>query len=88
LRGLAKTGFAPRSLSISQIILQARPTSTTVLTGSFIRRKKSLNVATSKIESYYENGALTTTMPKAEEKKRKQIQVKVASGPKAIEGKN
>jgi HSP20 family protein len=44
-------------------------------------------VDANKIESHYENGVLTITMPKAEERKKKQIQVKVTSGPKAIEGK-
>jgi HSP20 family protein len=42
-------------------------------------------VDTEKIESHYENGVLKVIMPKAEEKKKKQIQVKVTAG--AIEGK-
>ncbi len=44
-------------------------------------------VDTNKIESQYENSVLTITMPRAEEKKRKQIQVKVTAGTKTIEGK-
>jgi HSP20 family protein len=42
-------------------------------------------VNTDKVESSYSNGILTVTLPKAEEKKRKQIKVKVESKPKAIE---
>ncbi|MFC1953458.1 Hsp20/alpha crystallin family protein [Chloroflexota bacterium] len=42
-------------------------------------------VDTNNIESQYENGVLTVNMPKAEEKKKKQIQVKVTSDQKAIE---
>ena len=42
-------------------------------------------VDTEKIESAYVNGVLTITMPKAEEKKKKQIEVKVGSAAKAIE---
>ncbi|MBN1161828.1 MAG: Hsp20/alpha crystallin family protein [Dehalococcoidales bacterium] len=44
-------------------------------------------VDTNKVKSKYENGVLTLTMPKVEEKKRKQIQIKVSSGTKAIEAK-
>ena len=40
-----------------------------------------------KIESTCENGVLTIVLPKAEEKKRKQIKVNVASGTKTIEAK-
>jgi len=57
-------------------------------TGSFYRALRlPTTVDTNKIESHYENGVLTITMPMAEEKKKKQIQVKVTSGPKTIEGK-
>ena len=56
--------------------------------GSFYRALRlPETVDADKIESHYENGVLTITMPKAEEKKKKQIQVKVGSGAKAIEGK-
>jgi HSP20 family protein len=56
--------------------------------GSFYRAiRLPETVDTDKIESHYENGVLTITMPKAEEKKKKQIQVKVGSGAKAIEDK-
>ena len=41
-------------------------------------------VDTNKIDCRYDNGVLTVTMPKAEEKKRKQIKVKAAGGAKAI----
>jgi len=43
-------------------------------------------VDTGKIQSTFENGVLTISLPKAEEKKRKQIKVKVGGGTKAIEG--
>lgn len=57
-------------------------------TGSFYRALRLPDtVDTNKIVSHYENGVLTITMPKAEEKKKKQIQVKVVSGPKSIEDK-
>ena len=55
-------------------------------TGSFYRALRLPDtVDTGKIQSFYENGILTVTLPKAEEKKKKQIQVKVGSAPKAIE---
>lgn len=44
-------------------------------------------IDTEKIESHIDNGVLTVTMPKAEEKKKKQIQVKVTGSANAIEGK-
>jgi HSP20 family protein len=57
-------------------------------TGSFYRALRLPDtVDTEKIESHYENGILTVVMPKAEEKKKKQIQVKVSGEKKAIEGK-
>jgi HSP20 family protein len=43
------------------------------------------NVDTEHIQSAYENGVLTVTLPKAEEKKRKQIKVAVQGGTKVIE---
>jgi HSP20 family protein len=43
-------------------------------------------VDTNKIQSHYENGVLTITMPRAEEKKKRQIKVSVGGGPKVIEG--
>jgi HSP20 family protein len=56
--------------------------------GSFYRALRLPDtVDAEKIESHYENGVLTVVMPKAEEKKKKQIQVKVSGGKKAIEGK-
>ena len=55
-------------------------------TGSFYRALRLPDtVDTEKIESHYENGVLTVTMPKAEEKKKKQITVKVGTGPREIE---
>ncbi len=54
--------------------------------GSFFRALRLPDtVDTEKIVSSYCNGVLTITMPKAEEKKEKQIHVKVESEPKTIE---
>lgn len=53
-------------------LIQERPT------GSFYRALRLPDtVDTGKIESEYENGVLTVTLPKAEEKKKKQIEIKV-----------
>lgn len=41
----------------------------------------------SKIHSTYEDGILTITLPKAEEKKKKQIKIEVKGTPKSIESK-
>jgi HSP20 family protein len=63
-------------------LIQERPV------GSFYRALRLPDtVDTNKIQSHYDNGVLTITMPKAEEKKKKQIQVKVTSGTKAMESK-
>jgi HSP20 family protein len=43
------------------------------------------SVDTENIKSAYENGVLTVTLPKAEEKKRKQIKVAVQSNTRVIE---
>jgi HSP20 family protein len=57
-------------------------------TGSFFRALRLPDtVDTNKIQSSYEHGVLTITMPKAEEKKRKQIHVKVGEKAEAIETK-
>ncbi|UCG82928.1 MAG: Hsp20/alpha crystallin family protein [Dehalococcoidia bacterium] len=65
----------------SRYMIRERPV------GSFFRALRlPETVDTDKIESYYENGVLNITLPKAEEKKKKQIKVKVGSGPKIIEG--
>jgi HSP20 family protein len=65
----------------SGYLIQERPT------GSFYRALRlPQTVDTNKIESEYENGVLTIRMPKAEEKKKKQIQIKVGGSTKAIEG--
>ena len=77
---------AERNLEIegaeANYLIQERPT------GSFYRALRLPDtVDANKIECNYENGVLTITMPKAEEKKKKQIQVKITSGPKTIEGK-
>jgi len=62
-------------------LIQERPT------GSFYRALRlPQTLDTNKIESEYENGVLTIRMPKAEEKKKKQIQIKVGGSTKAIEG--
>lgn len=59
-------------------LIQERPT------GSFYRALRLPDtVDTSKMDSEYENGVLTITLPKAEEKKKKQIEIKV----KPTEGK-
>ena len=63
-------------------LIQERPT------GSFYKALRLPDsVDANNIQYNYDNGVLTIIMPKAEEKKKKQIQVKVTSGPKAIEGK-
>ncbi|MDD5509648.1 MAG: Hsp20/alpha crystallin family protein [Dehalococcoidales bacterium] len=65
----------------SRYLIQERPT------GSFYRALRlPQTVDTNKIESEYENGVLIIRMPKAEEKKKKQIQIKVGGSTKAIEG--
>ena len=65
----------------SGYLIQERPT------GSFYRALRlPQTVDTNKIESEYENGVLIIRMPKAEEKKKKQIQIKVGGSTKAIEG--
>jgi len=62
-------------------LIQERPS------GSFFRALRlPQTVDTNKIVSEYENGILTIKMPKAEEKKKKQIQVKVTGGSKVLEG--
>jgi HSP20 family protein len=54
--------------------------------GSFYRALRlPESVDTEHIHSAYENGVLTVTLPKAEEKKRKQIKVAVQSNGKVIE---
>jgi HSP20 family protein len=54
--------------------------------GSFYRALRlPETVDTGKIHSTYEDGVLTITLPKAEEKKKKQIKIQVGSGQKAIE---
>jgi HSP20 family protein len=66
----------------SVYLVQERPA------GSFYRvLRLPETVDSNKIESTYENGVLTINLPKAEEKKRKQIKIKVASGAKTIEAK-
>jgi HSP20 family protein len=54
--------------------------------GSFYRALRlPENADTEHIRSEYANGVLTVTLPKAEEKKRKQIKVAVQGGTKVIE---
>ncbi len=63
-------------------LIQERPT------GSFYRALYLPDsVDTNKIHSTYEHGVLTIVMPKAEDKKRKQIQIKVSDGSKILESK-
>ncbi len=57
-------------------------------TGSFYRALRLPDtVDTTKVESVYENGILTISLPKAEEKKKQQIRINVKGAPKTIEGK-
>jgi HSP20 family protein len=63
-------------------LIQERPT------GSFYRALRLPDtVDANKVRSTYENGVLTIVLPKAEEKKKKQIKIQAASGSKAIEAK-
>ncbi len=63
-------------------LIQERPT------GSFYRALRLPDtVDSNKVQSTYENGVLTIVLPKAEEKKKKQIKIQAASGSKAIEAK-
>ena len=55
--------------------------------GSFFRALSLPDtVDTNKIQCQYDNGILTITMPKAEEKMKKKIKVEVKKGAKEIEG--
>ena len=66
----------------SVYLVQERPT------GSFYRALRlPETVDANKVQSTYENGVLTIVLPKAEEKKKKQIKIQVGSGSKAIEAK-
>ena len=54
--------------------------------GSFYRALRlPETVDANKIKSIYENGVLIISLPKAEEKKKKQIKIQVAGGSKTIE---
>jgi HSP20 family protein len=65
---------------ISVYLIQERPS------GSFYRALHlPETVDANKIQSTYENGVLTVILPKAEEKKKKQLKIQVSSGPKTIE---
>lgn len=66
----------------SVYLIQERPT------GSFYRALRlPESVDAGKIQSTYENGVLTIMLPKAEEKKKKQIKIQIGGGAKAIEAK-
>jgi len=66
----------------SVYLVQERPT------GSFYRALRlPETVDANKVQSTYENGVLTIVLPKAEEKKKKQIKIQIGSGSKAIEAK-
>jgi HSP20 family protein len=66
----------------SEYLIQERPM------GSFYRALRLPDsVDTDKIQSIYENGVLTVTLPKAEEKKKKQIKIQTTGGSNAIEAK-
>lgn len=67
----------------SVYLIQERPA------GSFYRALHlPESVDANKIQSNYENGVLTIVLPKAEEKKKKQLKIQVSGTPKAIETKN
>jgi len=66
----------------SVYLIQERPT------GSFYRALSlPETVDADKIQSTFENGVLTITLPKAEEKKKRQIKIQIGGGTKAIEAK-
>jgi HSP20 family protein len=66
----------------SVYLVQERPT------GSFYRALRlPETVDANKVQSTYENGVLTIVLPKAEEKKKKQIKIQIGGGSKAIEAK-
>src|SRR5512136_1462166 len=66
----------------SVYLIQERPT------GSFYRALRLPGtVDGNKVQSTYENGVLTIVLPKAEEKKKKQIKIQIGGGSKAIEAK-
>jgi HSP20 family protein len=66
----------------SVYLVQERPV------GSFYRALRlPETVDPNKIQSSYENGVLTINLPKAEEKKRKQIKIQLTGGSKVIEAK-
>ena len=66
----------------SAYLVQERPS------GSFYRALRLPDtVDANKVNSTYENGILSISLPKAEEKKRRQIKVQVSGRPKAIEAK-
>ena len=67
----------------STYLVQERPA------GSFYRALRlPETVDSNKVHSAYENGVLTIVLPKAEEKKKKQIKIQIAGGSKTIETKN
>lgn len=66
----------------SVYLIQERPT------GSFYRALRlPESVDAGKIQSTYENGVLTITLPKAEEKKKKQIKIQIGGGARAVEAR-
>lgn len=66
----------------SVYLIQERPA------GSFYRALRlPETVDANKIQSTYENGVLTINLPKAEEKKKKQIKIEITGGSKTVEGK-
>ena len=66
----------------SVYLIQERPT------GSFYRALRlPETVDSNRIQSNYENGVLTIVLPKAEEKKKKQIKIQIAGGSRPIETK-
>jgi HSP20 family protein len=63
-------------------LIQERPV------GSFYRALRLPDtVDADKIQTTYENGVLTIVLPKAEEKKKKQIKIQITGSPKSIEAK-
>jgi len=66
----------------SVYLIQERPT------GTFYRALRlPETVDSGNVQSSYENGVLTIVMPKAEEKKKKQIKIQIGSGSRSIEAR-
>ena len=79
IRGERKPDFNDEK---SVYLIQERPT------GTFYRALRlPETVDSNNIQSNYEHGILTIVLPRAEEKKKRQIKIQVSGGAKAIEAK-